>query len=510
MDEWDVVRSIFLEKLNCKETVQKALTFESQRQWRDAQCYYKQLIECDENLEKKDFYYESYFKCFAHLGEWEHLSKAIDTQVGSWDNLWDNDFNQQKLLPWYISAQVKTALFTNKSSDVFLTSINNTLKSPNSEYLQSRFCEELAILRIFQNDTDSAEQHLNAYIDNFLESWPLLDPLHCTLRYGKLLQLRSIVDMCKFLNVIQTLTVDVETFENDIKTLIGYWEKTCHENLPSIILVETKNLYRRQFINLLQNKIQGFQDYLTNPLEELDKIRVKLNSDVIECAIQESNFYMAKKYINLPNSLEDVCRKLSMSKLAVVKSQMSHTIEDKLTLLIKSTVILNSDELDKNNPFMTLSFCLQTFENLEQITNILNTNPNLLINNKTAIGKIVPNITSPDSIVIHGAEKLKSAIGICEQYFKDAMAIDNVKSIKEHKLIAKAYILLAYFSKDKSFQDFLLSVLRAMKFNSTEARQLFPCILMQHDWTDVNKHSFVAEVDFLSIGIYIVLLVFFL
>ncbi|ERL91440.1 hypothetical protein D910_08770 [Dendroctonus ponderosae] len=68
LDEWDMVKAIFIEKTNCKESVARAIALESQNKWQNAAEEYKTLIETDLSLEKRDFYCESLFKCLANLG----------------------------------------------------------------------------------------------------------------------------------------------------------------------------------------------------------------------------------------------------------------------------------------------------------------------------------------------------------------------------------------------------------------------------------------------------------
>lgn len=63
------VRTIFLEKSNCKEEIHKAILLESQKKWRHAQEKYEELLKIDLSADRQDFYYESSFKCLAHLGK---------------------------------------------------------------------------------------------------------------------------------------------------------------------------------------------------------------------------------------------------------------------------------------------------------------------------------------------------------------------------------------------------------------------------------------------------------
>ncbi|KAJ8958549.1 hypothetical protein NQ314_006388 [Rhamnusium bicolor] len=215
LEEWDVVRSIFLEKMNCKDIIQKAIKYESEAQWRNAQELYKQLIETDMSAERKDFYYESYFKCFANLGEWEYLPETINSVVttrdtdNAWDILWDNGWYQQKLLPWYIIAHVKNTLFSQTWPEEFSKDINKCLScAEKAEYLQTNFSEELCMMWLFKRDIASAKYYLQSYIKNFLGEWQLLNPMFQSLRYNKILKLRNFIEIDQFISTYNNLTDD--------------------------------------------------------------------------------------------------------------------------------------------------------------------------------------------------------------------------------------------------------------------------------------------------------------
>lgn len=60
------------------------------------------------------------------------MPKAVESLVPeggekTWDSLWDNDWFQQKILPWYVSAKVKNILFSGNVCEPFLVDINKSL-----------------------------------------------------------------------------------------------------------------------------------------------------------------------------------------------------------------------------------------------------------------------------------------------------------------------------------------------------------------------------------------------
>ena len=94
---------------------------------------------------------------------------------------------------------------------------------------------------------------------------------------------------------------------------------------------------------------------------------------------------------------------------------------------------------------------------------------------------------------------LKQFLPFYENEIENAMETDTSQSNREYDTVANAYVQLAYFAKKQGesyFSDFMLCVLRAMKFNSSEGRQLFPCIIMEKEFEDEDKEQFIEEVSF--------------
>lgn len=105
-------------------------------------------------------------------------------------------------------------------------------------------------------------------------------------------------------------------------------------------------------------------------------------------------------------------------------------------------------------------------------------------------------VSNHESIALYGYNQLKQ----CVQNFNEDMSCDNYENTEVTKDIAKAYIKLAHFiriqEKDDLQKQFISFVLRAMKMNSLEAIQLFPCVLMLSKLGRECKDIFIEEVHF--------------
>lgn len=341
LEEWDMVRSIFLEKMNCKDIIQKAVQYESEGQWRTAQELYAKLIETDVSAERKDFYYDSYFKCFANLGEWDALPKEIESVITStntddvWTILWDKDWCQQKLLPWYIQAQVKTMLFNQKWSEEFLNNLNKCLSSAEkAEYIQANFSEELSIMWLFKKDIASSNLYLNSYLKNFLNNWQMLNPMYQSLRYDRILRLRNVIEVDILISTYKNLSDD---FENCLTHLTKTWEHTSNEILPSVLLNETRVLYRTLFMNILKEKILKLEFLDTNRcIENIESTKTNLNTSLIEAAIELNNYYLSKKYFKKYAIQSNLRYQLAFGNIAFLKTRTINDPQEKLKALIQT------------------------------------------------------------------------------------------------------------------------------------------------------------------------------
>ncbi|XP_008199943.2 DNA-dependent protein kinase catalytic subunit [Tribolium castaneum] len=501
MEEWDVVKSIFLEKTQCPQEVKNALLAESQKQWKDARDLYQSLIETDDVIERKDFYYDSYFKCFAHLGAWNDLINSVDSIVSqnpteTWNNLWDQGFNQEKLLPWYISGHLKDILFTDSSTQHFLSSLNSSLESSHLAHLETHYLEEITMLWIFKNDIQEAEHYLKIYINNFLEDWQQLDSFYANLRYMKLLKLRNMIDIDKFLDVLNNISIENVV---EIDGLVKYWNRAAFENLPSILLKEDRVLYRKQFLRTLVRKIESFDnDDFANTLTQLNDMSLKLDEDILEAAIGENNFYMTKKYLNLSNNRNAFKTQLILSKLAYIKSLMLNNSEQKLNVILQGIKTL-VPIFEETESFLQLSAHVTFFKHLDYISSLLSQNEDLLQNRQSdlmTLTEVTQSVSSKD-VAFFAANKLKSFL---HNYNTSDVCTDA------YIQYADAYVQLAYFAKNqgkKYFKDFMLFVLRAMKFNSKEGKQLFPCVLMEQEFSLEEQQLFLTETEQIPVWMFL-------
>ncbi|KAF5300806.1 hypothetical protein FQR65_LT09109 [Abscondita terminalis] len=495
MNEWDVVTAIFMEKMNCSEIVLKAIEAESNNHWRAAQECYVKVIEEDTSQDRRDFYYESYFKCFAALGEWDNLARVIDDTVSAsvndniWDILWDGGYNQNKLLPWYITAGLRNTL-SGDNQNMFAL-INESLQNPQkSEYLKSNFGEQLAMLSLLQNDYDTANYYLNNTIKSWLQNWAHINPLFLKLRASTLFNLKGVVDVYLFINFINGLTR--QNAKANVEVVLKSWTDSSTDFVESLLHSETTTVYRNQFISVIQQKLLTImlEDDLTRMEQEFKDSQFKLHINLIERAYKQGNYYVARKYLKFLNSsklkpnmpTENMQWTLALSTTLYLLSQTREKDEDKLNSLLDSWDHL---EVQCDSSIVTdrgLCYMLKTKRHVcelsQKIRDILALNPELYNINQNKLKKLLNTslLTGVDQVFEYGITDLKDSLVFCQNQIDMMM---NNYDLEIYSHMAEAYVKLAYCVQEIENMDesFTMYVLRAMKLGSNEGKQLFPCLL---------------------------------
>lgn len=98
------------------------------------------------------------------------------------------------------------------------------------------------------------------------------------------------------------------------------------------------------------------------------------------------------------------------------------------------------------------------------------------------------------SLNTFGAEILMQTLNACEKEIKNFMHTDGLE-VSRH--MANTYMKLVYYAKSMGEQldnEFIRYILRAMKLDSLQGRQLFPCLLSK-DIGGVHKDLFIQEVS---------------
>lgn len=328
MDEFDAVRGILVEKLACPDDHLQAIQAETDGNWKEALEAYQNLILNDTQSQyRKELYYESYFKCFASLSDWESLSKNIESSLENeqWTKFWDQDWYQKKVLPWYLKSELKNVLLHPARGNNLMRNLNDCFKDVEKrEYLESNFSEEIALLWLLNGDEDKAKVFLNENIQQFFEKWASMSTLFSKSRFYKLLNVRNIMDMEIFIKEFANLSL--VSFEENISDLKKLFLASVKDSIMDLQILESRVLYQQKFVDLTIEKVKQFINFdieLEEISNDLNKIKYCLNKCLMEASLKQNNFYVARKYFKQQNKLgstSDFKFDLLKSKLAFLKA----------------------------------------------------------------------------------------------------------------------------------------------------------------------------------------------
>lgn len=335
MNEFDAVKGILLEKLSCPEEHLQAIKAETNKNWKEAQEAYEELILNDtESQYRKELYYESYFKCFASLADWENLSKNVEVSVcgevqsNPWDKLWDQDWYQKKVMPWYLKSEVRNILHDPVRANTLMRNINECFQdSEKYEYLKTNFCEELAILWLVNGDEDEAKLFLRTSLSQFLEKWSSLGTLNSKSRYVKLLNMKNVIDIDVFIKQLSKLSsINFEEITTFLKKM---FTMNANDVAADLQIFETRILHHQRFVVMLAEKLKhliNFDIELDEITTDLNGIKYQLNNSLVEAGLQQSNFYVARKYFLYQQKLaanSDLNIKLLKSRIGFLNAKSS-------------------------------------------------------------------------------------------------------------------------------------------------------------------------------------------
>ncbi|XP_066992546.2 DNA-dependent protein kinase catalytic subunit [Anabrus simplex] len=508
LDEWDVVHGVFSKKIRCHDSVKLAIKAESNSCWDEAQEFYKRAIFSSDPDNQKDFYYEAYYKCLANLSKWEELLTCIEQQLeGNLDSVWEDEWSKTKLLPWLFISELQ--LMGSRDCSRFLTALQFwcSAKEKNS-YMKTYLNEELAVLCILEKNFVMARVYASDSHRLFLEKWSHLNVSAFKQRALTLQDLHRQAELWMFLNFGEMFTLgNASDLSDQIEQLCCQWRNSLPSTSSCLIDWDRRIAYRNHFATQLKEKL-GYEPPC------LESAESEMQLAMIDVSLGQCNFHVARKYLTLgkqklANSSNPQVRlrwNMGFSKCHWLTSRKTDQAPEKIKLIMKAWNRLRECDW-KECPSLERVSYQQTSVYAQSIWQLLGNNPSLLDDVGKGIADQLIGWTNPSSssegairqaLCQHGFTCLQQAVCIAE----------NDGTTVSHD-IADAYYKLAEYCQamygDKSKEPHIVtSVLRAMKYGSPEARQLFPCLLqiqqLATDWRELfdTESSDVPEWMFLG------------
>ncbi|KAL7018811.1 hypothetical protein ACKWTF_010922 [Chironomus riparius] len=305
INEYEVVNGIFIEKLKLTSAVKidvlKAIDCELNSQYKEASDLYRNLIKqfAHRNQSEKDFYYNSYFNCLAHLSDWDLITDSVQGQFDSYEEIWNGtEFNKEILLPMLLKGEL-CKILNGDVNDGFLGVLEEWLDKDNrSDYLHKKFPEEIGMLNVASQNFTACCVDMDTVLQAFSDKW-------CTLEIyedkSKLLKsCRNIAEITNFVSIM-TLTNN-SYFEHRADILFKSWRTSSPKSTDSLTLWNDLISYRKMFLAFLTSKYEIDQETLR--MSEASIIDAKRN--VLNIAFEQKNLDTAKYLVySLKNDLKN-------------------------------------------------------------------------------------------------------------------------------------------------------------------------------------------------------------
>lgn len=303
INEYEVVNGIFTEKLKLTSAVKidllRAIDFELSCQYRDAFEIYQNLIKqfAHRNQSEKDFYYNSYFNCLAHLSDWEQMTDSVQSQLESYEEIWNGtSFNQDILLPMLLKGEL-CKILNGDVNEGFLSVLEDWFDNDKrSDYLHKKFPEEIGMLNIADENYAACCVDMDKVLQAFSDEWSKLE-----IREEKsklLISCRNIAEITNFVSIMSSSNNSY--FQHRADIIFKSWRTSSPKSTDSLILWNDLITYRKRFLTLLTSKYEI--DDETRKISEASIVNAKRN--VLNVAFEQKNLDAAKYLVtSLKNEL---------------------------------------------------------------------------------------------------------------------------------------------------------------------------------------------------------------
>ncbi|KAE9538879.1 hypothetical protein AGLY_005461 [Aphis glycines] len=356
------------------------------------------------------------------------------------------------------------------------------------------------------DDLNKAQLWCKLRIRNFLKEWEIISPQYYKLRADKLLNLQTLSEIYYFIKSSSNQSND---YTKIISRQIQIWESQLPIDSDSLLLWDTKILNRSIFLNKINADIDDLPSEEKCYLKQiLNNYEIKSLLALIESAINKNNYYVAKKYMNefrfenIENWKSDyiLCR----SKVLAMSSCYTIDAEKKIKCYLNSwselgNIILSIKE--QCTPICLLKTNFHIANISKNIAHILHKTSDINLLSKNVLLEIMSKIKSKIHFK-HLSEVLQQIDCTIIQNLKNCILIVLNSNLCTETIVDSHLMLAQYCLEELNFKEntkdnqkfmiFIESVLKAMKYGSEKASELFPIILQFENLTDysLKKYSF--------------------
>uniref|UniRef100_A0A182SC71 FAT domain-containing protein n=1 Tax=Anopheles maculatus TaxID=74869 RepID=A0A182SC71_9DIPT len=291
MHEHSVMVGIFAEKLDSDPQLRDAIELEALGRYDRAHRAYCELVIriSPVRVEERNFCYKSAFNCLLQLGQWDLLLDEIGNQVTNHEQLWNDDWNLENLLPHYVHGNVLLVLADNEAGREFYNMLQQWLHVPDrTKHIRQQFGEQLTALYISGQEMVRARMFGEQTQRQFLDEWHCAGVLSGLVRTDCLLSVRKVIELLAYSDLLECT---IDRLEQATAGLIASWQNAQPALTDSLITWDTIIAYRRFLLAKLEAKCNVQEECVPfqNNVSTLSKLLYDLELELLEVAFEQNN-----------------------------------------------------------------------------------------------------------------------------------------------------------------------------------------------------------------------------
>ncbi|XP_069813698.1 DNA-dependent protein kinase catalytic subunit isoform X2 [Dendropsophus ebraccatus] len=331
INDYDVLRGIFSNKIGTKSITQMALNAEARSDYGEAaKLYDKALQETFPDGEpsdaEKDFWEIASMECYNHLTEWKPLEYCstvnIDNQMPpDLKKMWSDPYYEEIYLPCMIRSKVKL-LMDGENDQSLLTFIDDAMKIEQRKVLIETFYnQEMSLLYILQEDFDRARYYIKNGIDMFIQNYSSIDSLLYQSRLTKLQTVQALTETQDFINFIN-IPGNLSSLPS-LRRLFHLWmSRYPDDKMDPMHIWDDVISNRCFFLDKIKDKLSG---QLQDESMEIDS--VSEDSEVMQADKQQDvNFLITKCKFVMKMKMIDSARKQNNFSVAMKLLKELHRV----------------------------------------------------------------------------------------------------------------------------------------------------------------------------------------
>lgn len=445
LNEFEVFRGIFLDKLRVVDEAAEAIYCESFSDWQKAALYYQYVIEQPEHASKITFYNEAYLRCLARLSDWTGVSTTL-REKHKVEEFWINNMYYESYLPWLMKAE---GIISLQSGDT--EALLKLVRFDEHCELKKLFPEELAIANFVDNKLQWVKYYVYQMYLKFLATWCYWNKWSNNLRSTKLLELQLIAELDQCTEVLSSGT------EEAVNRLLQAWSTSTPSPSDDLLYWDIKVHVRTRFLILLQTK------YPELNINDLQKANVLTEFEVMRCGISQRNLLLCTEYF------ERIASKISVD----YEVQVLNTFYRSSLDIMREEMATDVDVRVRN---LSEVCC--------QLERYLTAKMEVEGNGKSSFESYMLLNRALESILLEYDLVSRESVQYVENQLggpvveKQLQYLERATHTTVERELSEAYLGLAkYHRKQRNNKLLAKCILRAMQLGNAEARHLFCCLL---------------------------------